>query len=92
MLSPIRSTLHAELIQQREVEVRQRSVVESDMPAAFQVSGAASRQDHRDVDRRVAVAIGHPGAVHHGHVVQQRAVAIGGVACSFASSRANICT
>ena len=43
----------------------------------LRLPGAAAGQNDRDVDRRVAVAVGDAGAVHQRHVVEQRAVAVG---------------
>src|SRR5207247_8894895 len=50
--------VHAELIQQRQMQIRERHVLESDVAAALEMSGAAAGKDHRNVDRRVAVAVG----------------------------------
>ena len=60
------------------MQICQRHVLEPDVPSSLQIPGAASRQDHRDINRRVAVAVRHPRAVHHRHMIQQRAVAVRG--------------
>src|ERR1700704_351351 len=60
----------AELVEQREMQVRQRSFLRVlDVPASLQLNGLAAGQQHRDAARIVGVALADPRSIHHDHVV-----------------------
>src|SRR5262245_35614107 len=41
--------VHAELIEKRQMQIRERHVLEADVPSALQMSRAAASENHRDV-------------------------------------------
>jgi hypothetical protein len=45
--------------------------------AALQQAGTTAGKNDRDVVRVMAVAVGNAGAIHHRHVIEQRAVSVG---------------
>ena len=79
MLSPSRSRRHAQLVEQRQVQIRQRRAFGgiAEVTSALQLAGAAAGQQDRQVVRIVRVAVAHAGAVDQRDVIEQRAVAVG---------------
>ena len=77
VLSPIFSARHAEEIQQRELQVRQRRVLRIDeMTAALERAAAAADEQRRERTVRVTVAVADARTIKNDHVVEQRAVAV----------------
>ena len=70
------SALHAELVHQGQVQIRQGNILQVRMPPALEIPRAASRQHERNVHRRMRVTVRDPGPVNHGYVVHQRAIAV----------------
>src|SRR4029453_3202246 len=71
--------IHAELVEQRQVKVRQRRLLRiTDVASALQVTSAAARQQNRNVARVVGIAIAHTGPVNQRGVIDQRAIPFGG--------------
>src|SRR5947209_7797686 len=68
--------LHSELIEQREMKVRQWHVFEANVPSALQIARAPTRQNKRNIQRRMRVAVRDARAEDHRHVVEQRAVSV----------------
>src|SRR6267142_2176868 len=70
--------LDTEVLEQRQVEVRQRCFLRiTNMTSAFQRAGAAACKQQRDVPRIVSVALTHAGSIYQRGMVQQLAVAVG---------------
>ena len=69
---------HAELVEQRHVQVRERRFRgEAQVAAALQRARPAAEHQDRQIGRCVRVAVGHPVAIQQHHVIEQRAVAVG---------------
>src|SRR5262249_34697526 len=67
----------AELLEQRQMQVRERRRLRIlNVAAALHLSGAAAGDDDRQVDVIVDVRIAHTAAVEHHRVVEQRAAAV----------------
>ena len=78
MLSTKRVQMHAHLVEQRQVEIRQRRrILESDVPAALEARASPAGHHDRQVRVIVDVGIAHAAAQQIERVVEQRAVAIG---------------
>src|SRR5438034_2135804 len=68
---------HADLLEQRHVQVVHRRVLrEPQVAAALELSRAAADQHERQIDVRVLIRIAQPAALQDHRVVQQRAVAV----------------
>ena len=70
--------MHADLVQQRQVQVgERRRVVEADVPSTLELRAAAARDHDRQVRVIVDVGVAHAAAQQVQRVIQQRAVAVG---------------
>src|SRR5579871_968719 len=68
--------MYSELGEQSQMQIGERNAVKLNVPSALEVARSAACQDEGNVVGRMGVAVGNAGAEHHGHVVQQRAVAV----------------
>ena len=67
-----RHTRHPKPIRHAQVQVVHRQAVKLDVAAGRERAAAAAGEDDRQVDVRVAVAVGVPSAVDDHRVVEQR--------------------
>ena len=66
------------MFEQGDVEVGERRARRRlDVTSALELPVAAADEQDRQVQRDVAVALAHAGAVEDGDVIEQRAVAVG---------------
>ena len=90
VLSPSLSTVTSTFVEHRDAEIHERRVFRiPDVPAALQLTAGVAGEDDRQLERRVAIAVAHAGAVDEQRVIEQRAVAVGGVAHLLEQTRAN---
>src|SRR5438093_13592488 len=59
----------AQLIHQGQMKIRERRALEPDMALALEIAGASTGEDHRNINRRMALAVRPPSALHQGEVI-----------------------
>src|SRR5262249_12455815 len=68
--------VNTELIQQSQVQIRERYVFKFRVTTTLQISSAAAGQNERNIDWSVAVAVGDACPIDQSQMIEQTAVAI----------------